>query len=102
MQKYYGVYGKNGLGVCNDYDIALNKRQYIKGIRIKSFNSKEEAVRYCVEGYNSLQDYYVPDNLVTEKMILMTSLNWITYPKQIRANNNEQLKNMARIVDSSK
>lgn len=97
MRKYYGVYGENGLGVCNDYDIAYGKRQYVRGIRIKKFESKEEAVQYSVEGYNSLQDNYVFDLLAKESMLLESSVNWIFYPKDIRAYNN-CLKHMVRIV----
>ena len=83
--------------MCNNYDIALNKRQYIKGIKIKRFNSKEEAVRFCVEGHNSLQDYYVLDSLAKESMLLESSLNWIFYSRDVREYNN-RLRLMVRVV----
>lgn len=97
MRKYYGVYGENGLGVCNNYGIAFGKKQYIKGMRIKKFDSKEEAAEYSVDGYNSLQDQYDVNVLAKESMLLESTGNWIFYPREIREYN-ANLKLMARIV----
>lgn len=97
MRKYYGVYGENGLGVCNNYGIAYGKRKYVRGIRIKKFDSKEEAVQYSVEGYNSLQDNYVMDLMAKESMLLESSVNWIFYSREIREYNTN-LKVMVHIV----
>jgi len=97
MRKYYGVYGENGLGVCNNYGIAYGKRKYVRGIRIKKFESKEEAVEYSVEGYNSLQDNYVFASRAKESMLLESSVNWIFYSRDVREYNN-CLKPMVRIV----
>ena len=54
--KYYAIYGSNGLGIYPDYDKVLVAKNYIgKGFKVKGYVNREEACTECINGYNDLQ-----------------------------------------------
>lgn len=84
--KYYAIYGSNGLGIYTDYDKVLMAKPYIgKGFKVKGYVSREEACAECIDGYNDLQSDI-------EGCYMLNSLeknNFTIYRKQIRQLNVE-------------
>lgn len=79
---FYGVYGKNGFGVYDEYFWAKRQLDYLSRSNIKRFDEKDEALCWAIDGYNNYQfgngsenSYYgSTDNI---------RMNWIYYRKDI-------------------
>ena len=71
--KIYGVYGKNGGGVYNNWQRVLETRRYIDGIKNKAFKSRVEAVAFIIKGLE--QDYGVVDPGVLSRDVFK-KWNW--------------------------
>lgn len=74
MNRYYAVYGTNGLGVYDNYYKVEQSRPYIKKFRTKRFDTLEEAAEYAETGHL----------ILTNKDVVMPviRLNWLVRTKQ--------------------
>ena len=63
-----------------NYDKVLVSRKYVKGYKIKSFNSLIDAKEYAVDTYESMQngasDFY--------RIGSLKNLNWFYYQKPVK------------------
>ena len=79
-KKFYGIAGTNGYGVYDNYDKVLGSRKYVKGYKIKSFNSLIDAKEYAVNTYESMQngasDFY--------RIGSLKNLNLFYYQKPVK------------------
>lgn len=70
-KKYYGVYGRNGGGIYNDWHHVMKSRPYIHGGKEKGFPDKKRAVEFVIQGlvddYRLCQRYEVCESLLYER-----------------------------------
>lgn len=52
-KKFYGIYGKNGIGIYREWDMVEKSRRYIFGFRVKGFYSYIEAEEFVIKGFIS-------------------------------------------------
>ena len=76
MGKYYAVYGKNGLGIYNNYTMAEKNRNYLQHYRCKKCDSWAEAESIAINGYNSFQTFAGAIKFEG----YLEKLNWTEYP----------------------
>lgn len=82
--RYYAVYGNNGLGVYTDYNRVLVAKEYLgKGFKVKGYADREEAVTRCIGGYNDLQENVDACYMGNE----LTMTNFTIYRKKIKEQN---------------
>lgn len=78
-KKFYGVAGKNGYGVYDDYGKVLGTKPYVKEYKVKGFRKCEEAEEYAVDMYGELQYGASKFNVVNA----IHKLNWFYYKKPV-------------------
>lgn len=71
---FYGVAGRNGLGVYNNYDDVKKSQKYLKGFRNKAFKTFREAELFAIEEHEILN----PDAPIYHKL----PLNRVIYDKK--------------------
>lgn len=81
MNKFYGVYGCNGIAVCDSWDCAKKQLRFMKKGNNKAFSQKEEAFEYALDKFNLLNadGFQVADNVTIESI----KINWMYYKKDL-------------------
>lgn len=77
-KKYYGVAGRNGYGVYNNYGKVMADKTFVVGFKVKGFWDFAGAKRWAEEAYNEYQE----NEKYTYEIDEIVKINWYYY-KQI-------------------
>jgi len=72
--KFYGVYGYDGGGVYNNWDLCLINRPSIPGFKTKSFNTRQEAIQFIILGLTLEYQVCRADEIVINELYTHTNL----------------------------
>lgn len=90
-KKYYGVYGKGGFGVYDNYDWLKRviDEGYLYSAHQRSFDQAYKAFAWARDSYNELQECGEIDDLAdpVDWGIALMKMNWIYYRKNINTIN---------------
>jgi hypothetical protein len=83
MMHYYGVYGRNGVGVYTDWQAVKKSQPFIGGFKVKRFVTYFEAAEFAINGICLVYGSYDIRSEISES--IFNKMNYMYYYSEINA-----------------
>ena len=83
---WYGVFAANGFGVYSNYGKILADRKFMRSMRLKSFDTRQEAEEFASDGILSLNGADCISDMLSETF----NVNYFYFLKSDKKNNMEE------------